>query len=284
MANRQLWLPHMGLTVPEKTERAVRMIRGMEEKALELDPEDGYFLAFSGGKDSIVIKALAEMASVKFKAHYSVTTIDPPELLQFIREHHPDVAWKRPKRSMMKAVETRGIPTRLLRWCCEEFKEPGGKDRFKILGIRAAESPRRAANWRELDRWRGDIGLVLNPILQWSDDDVWEFIHSHSIPYCSLYDEGFVRLGCIGCPMSGKKGRRQTFDRWPAYERNWQRALQKLWKKKAGKIQRDGREWVGSRTFDSWEEMWDWWLSEEGLSKDDNEAQACLGHSRPEMW
>ncbi len=59
--------------------------------------KEGYYLAFSGGKDSVVLKRLAEMAGVKFDAHYSVTTIDPPELTQFIRKYHPDVKWERYK-------------------------------------------------------------------------------------------------------------------------------------------------------------------------------------------
>ena len=50
-----------------------------EERRCE---DAGYWLAFSGGKDSIVLHRLAEMAGVKFDAHYGLTTIDPPELVQ----------------------------------------------------------------------------------------------------------------------------------------------------------------------------------------------------------
>lgn len=56
------------------------------EQAIErfrlFGPEDGYWLAYSGGKDSTVILALAKMAGVKFEAHYSCTSVDPPELVR----------------------------------------------------------------------------------------------------------------------------------------------------------------------------------------------------------
>lgn len=65
------------------------------ERLKVFEPEEGYYLAFSGGKDSVVVKALANMAGVKYDAHYNVTTVDPPELVQFIKEKHPDVILKK---------------------------------------------------------------------------------------------------------------------------------------------------------------------------------------------
>ena len=67
-------------------------------------PDNGYFLAFSGGKDSVTIKRLAQMAGVKFEAHYSVTSVDPPELVQFIKREHPDVQRDVPKDSNGKPI------------------------------------------------------------------------------------------------------------------------------------------------------------------------------------
>jgi len=55
----------------------------------------------------------------------------------------------------------------------------------------------------------------LNPIIDWQDGDVWEFIHQENIPYCTLYDEGFTRLGCILCPMSSNQ--EQEAARWPQF-------------------------------------------------------------------
>lgn len=100
-----------------------------------------YWGCFSGGKDSIVIKELARLAGVPVEWHYNVTTIDPPELVQFIRQHHPDVIFERPKRGCYAAVASRGMPTRQCRWCCDEFKESRAPRGTRlILGVRNAES------------------------------------------------------------------------------------------------------------------------------------------------
>ena len=61
------------------------------ERLKAFEPPEGYFLAFSGGKDSQCIYHLAKMAGVKFDAHYSVTTVDPKELVRFIKKEYPDV-------------------------------------------------------------------------------------------------------------------------------------------------------------------------------------------------
>lgn len=68
----------------DKVQTAIDRLRAFE-------PKDGYFLAFSGGKDSQCIYHLAKMAGVKFDAHYHVTSVDPPELVQFIKAQYPDV-------------------------------------------------------------------------------------------------------------------------------------------------------------------------------------------------
>ena len=60
--------------------------------------------------------------------------------------------------------------------------------------------------------------VTINPIIDWEDTDVWEFIKGEDIPYCSLYDEGFERLGCIGCPMARRAGREREFARWQKYK------------------------------------------------------------------
>ena len=99
------------------------------QRLKEFEPEEGYYLAFSGGKDSITIKRLADMSGVRHDAHYSVTTIDPPELVYFIRKEYPDVIWERPNEPFIKRVSYNGLPTRQRRWCCHEYKENGGNGR-----------------------------------------------------------------------------------------------------------------------------------------------------------
>lgn len=114
---------------------------------------EGYHLAFSGGKDSVVIKALADMAGVKYHAVYRVTGIDPPEVFRFIREHHPDVELEYPRYDDGRRITMWNLipkklmpPTRLVRYCCESLKESSGDGCMTITGVRWAESTNRARN------------------------------------------------------------------------------------------------------------------------------------------
>lgn len=117
------------------------------------EPEEGYYLAFSGGKDSQCIYHLAKMAGVKFDAHYRVTSVDPPELVRFIKEQYPDVSREIPKDKDGKPITMWSLiasktmpPTRLTRYCCKELKESGGVGRVTITGVRWAESKKRREN------------------------------------------------------------------------------------------------------------------------------------------
>lgn len=120
------------------------------------EPKEGYYLAFSGGKDSVVIKALADMAGVKYDAHYNLTSVDPPELVQFIKTFD-DVIIDRPKDkdgnqiTMWNLIPRKKMPpTRIIRYCCKDLKEWGGKGRMVITGVRWAESAARRNNQGEI--------------------------------------------------------------------------------------------------------------------------------------
>lgn len=195
----------------------------------EFEPPEGYWLAFSGGKDSVVLLRLAEMAGVKFEAHYSVTTIDPPELTRFIKREYPQVVWDMPDKSFFELCLSKGPPTTRGRWCCDALKEIGGMGRRVLLGVRAAESPRRSGYKIVNLCMKGGRKETVSPILHWSDDDVWSFIHSEKIPYCHLYDEGFKRLGCVLCPMQSKKMVQISKERWPRYWSMYRKVCDRVW-------------------------------------------------------
>jgi phosphoadenosine phosphosulfate reductase len=234
----------------DKPQIAIDRIQGMRPR-----DETPYYLAFSGGKDSVVIFDLAKKSGVPFEPHFHFTTVDPPELARFIKDNYPEVIWDRPKKSMFKLIEERGFPpSRQIRYCCSELKEYGGKGRTIISGIRWAESISRSKR-RLYERCEKHAATwYLNPILDWSNEDVWEYIRTNNLPYCSLYDEGFSRIGCIMCPKTSSEQMHIEAKRWPkfynAYLRALGRAIETLHKK--------GRKSYTSG--DSAEEYMEWWM------------------------
>jgi phosphoadenosine phosphosulfate reductase len=207
----------------EKVAIAIKRLQAFE-------PPEGYYLAFSGGKDSIVIKQLAIEAGVKFDAHYTMT-IDPPEVVRFIRQEHPDVAFLAPDKSMWALIkEHKMLPTRVARFCCDHLKERGGEGRFVMTGCRKAESAkRRQRTMVEVCHKAGVQGKrFIHPAIDWEDDDVWEFIRDRSLPYCVLYDQGDKRVGCVMCPMSNDE-RLRDMERWPKIAGQYKRMAEWLW-------------------------------------------------------
>lgn len=244
--------------VRDKVQMALDMLR-------EFEPEEGYYLAYSGGKDSTVLLDLARRSGVKFDAHYNLTTVDPPELVYFIRTQ-PDVIIESPEKTMWDLiVEKHMPPMRVARYCCEILKERGGADRRVLTGVRAAESSRRAKRQQVERCMRDGSKTYVHPIFHWSDADVWEYIHSRKLPYCSLYDEGFKRLGCICCPMSSNQVKEG--ERWPRFKAQYIRTFQKMLDKKIA----DGLDTGGWCTG---QDVWDWWVSPK--PKEVDEAQLTI--------
>lgn len=266
---KELVITRDGIKTHDKVQVAIDRLRSFE-------PSDGYWLAFSGGKDSIVIKELANMANVKYDAHYNLTTVDPPELVQYIRREHPDVIFDLPKESMWQLIVRKGVPPmRHMRYCCEALKEGGGDGRVVVTGVRWAESVNRKKNRglvnigtkknqiilnndndesrRMVESCYTKQKTLVNPIIDWTDADVWTFIEARNLPYCELYDQGFSRLGCIGCPLQGSQGMIRDFERWPKYKDAYIRAFDRAIKRRIA----DG---LGSM-FTNGQEQFDWWVT-----------------------
>ena len=198
------------------------------ERFKSFEPEDGYYLAFSGGKDSICIYQLALMSGVKFDAHFNFTTVDPPELINFIHNNYPDVSIDRPNMTMWRLIEKKHMPpTRIARYCCSYLKERGGEGRFVVTGVRASESIKRRKR-QMVDMCYTKHKRILNPIIDWSDNDVWEFIKTNGFKYPSLYDEGQKRIGCIMCPLQGVKGMLADAEKYPKFYNAYLLAFKKM--------------------------------------------------------
>jgi phosphoadenosine phosphosulfate reductase len=224
------------ITGQSKQEEAIDFLRQHE-------PPEGYFLGFSGGKDSTVLKHLAELSGAKFKAYYSATGIDPPEVVHFIKRHHPDVTFCRPRKSFYAFMQTHGMPLRMCRWCCKDLKStPSNKIELKhrLMGIRAEESGRRAKRKRVesyTKTSKKNMQTIYKPIFGWTEYDVWDHIERHNLPYCKLYDEGFERIGCVVCPFICRKNQAmldRNKKRWPGIFKAFERAAEQLY---------EDREW-----------------------------------------
>lgn len=266
------------MKMQSKIDYSIALLRKCEQMALDYDPEDGFYLAFSGGKDSQVLYHLAKMAGVKFKAHMNLTSIDPPEVIRFVKRNYPDVELIKPKMSIYDmALKKHLLPTRTIRWCCAEYKEMSGAGKVTLIGIRKAESVRRSkreeieisgrkfsGNFDQFSEHKekmvtcvgGKDKILVSPIIHWTDRDVWQFLNGNSIEHCSLYDEGYKRIGCILCPMSNYKQKLKDYQRFPHVKRKWIQTIQKLID--AGYL---------NHNFTDAELGFNWWISDKSFNQ-----------------
>ena len=211
----------------------------------EHEPQNGYHLAFSGGKDSICIYELTKQAKVKFTPYFYMTTLDPPDILKFIKKFYPEVRWLKPKLSMFQLIEKKGLPIRIGRWCCEYLKEGYGEGEVVMTGVRKSESSRRK-NYEILNKQKKKT--LFSPILNWSDTDVWRFIRGNNLPFPEIYLGCNNRIGCIGCPMNPTRAR-VDLEIYPRFKRAYLKAIRK--RMATGKMD----------MFESAEEALEWWTS-----------------------
>jgi phosphoadenosine phosphosulfate reductase len=244
------------------------------DRLKQFEPKDRpYILAFSGGKDSIACYYLMKMAGVKFKAIYSSPSVDPPELRYFIRENFPDVIiqpYQKDKEGNLITMWTLipkklFPPNRMVRYCCDVLKErTGGEGDSVVLGVRWSESNGRS-KLPMVGFWKGKI--VVRPIIDWKDEDVWEFIKTNNLPYCKLYDEGQKRIGCIGCPLN-PKSQKEELEKFPKFRELYIRAFERMLEER----KRRGKE----TQWKTGEEVMEWWLMENVKLNKQEEGQCSF--------
>lgn len=181
-------------------------------------------------------------------------------------------------------------PTRIARYCCAVLKETRGGQRFVATGVRKAESRQRAVRdayeivgaskkdavrisdemmlnndnnekRRMIERCEMKGKMVVNPIIDWTDKELWEFIETEKIEVCELYKNGFFRCGCIGCPMASK-GRWRGFRLYPTYKRAYIRAFDKMLTEIRKAHPYDFKvftKWVSA------EEVFNWWMEDDNI-------------------
>lgn len=253
-------------------------------------------IAYSGGKDSDVLLRLAEKSGIPFEVLHNHTTADAPETVYHIRntfhrleekgircdvdKHiHPDGT----RTTMWNLIPRKLIPpTRLMRYCCSELKEGGGKGRFIATGVRWAESAARKNNRGSLEvivpgnrqkslilandndesrmlfencQLKGE--RVVNPIIDWQEQDVLDYCEAEKIPMNPLYACGWKRVGCIGCPMAGKH-RYAEFARYPKYQQAYIAAFERM----LAERQRRGKTEGGMRWGKTGVDVFHWWMED----------------------
>ena len=165
-----------------------------------------------------------------------------------------------PEKPFLQRLVEKGFPpTRRGRWCCAEYKENGGQNRMVVTGIRRAESVRRS-NRKYIDNCLNH--KFLHPILEWTENDIWEYIYKHNLPYCRLYDEGWKRIGCLFCPMRPYSKKKQEAEKYPKFYQAFIRAFKKMYDKRAN----------GKNPIQNWkngEEMFMWWIRGKGTGHPD---------------
>lgn len=188
-----------------------------------------------------------------------------------------------------------------MRYCCAKIKETRGEGRIVVTGVRWAESlnrrkkrglvnidgekARKIADELGAEHRDDRYGIILNtdndenrrmvemcyrthktlvnPIIDWTDEDVWEFIRHYNVPYCELYDCGFKRLGCVACPLGGSASMQRALEFFPQFKSFYIRTFDEMLdaRRKAGKP--INRHWTDG------ESVLRWWIGKGGESKDE---------------
>lgn len=223
----------MSSDLEKKIIQAIRFLQSIpNDKPIEI--------AYSGGKDSDVILELSRMAKINFKAIYKNTTIDPPGTISHVLSQGVEII--KPKKTFFELVSKKGLPSRKARYCCENLKEYKVLDRA-ILGIRRCESNSRAERYTEPEICReyskkdpSKNARHYYPLLEWSNQDIYEFIANRKIKCHPLYyDENGEfkverRLGCLCCPLASRKHRIEEFLKYPNMVKCYIRAENIYWK------------------------------------------------------
>ena len=245
---------------------------------------------YSGGKDSDVMLELLIRSGIPFEVQNSHTTADAPETVYHIRKVFKRLElkgikytidypkYKGERTSMWSLIPQKLMPpTRLVRYCCQVLKEGAGDGRMVATGVRWDESSQRASRGgmeiigrtkkeaiiltndntdkrRFFEKCEARAKSVCNPIIEWKNADIWDFIHSEKIEMNPLYKCGFDRVGCIGCPMANKK-RYFEFSVYPKYKQMYIKAFEKM-------IQERLRRGLETQ-WETGEEVFAWWMNED---------------------
>lgn len=215
----------------KKIDFAIRLLKAYD------DPQDPVEIAYSGGKDSDVILQLAKEAGINYRAIYRNTTIDPPGTINHAKQMGCEIIQPR-KYTFRQLIMKKGLPSRFRRFCCEELKEYKVSDKC-VMGVRKAESTARMKRYQEPTQCRfygskKEHVEAVYPILEWTNEDVVEFLTDRGIKVHPLYyrDDGTIdpkrRLGCMCCPLASRGQRIEEFKKYPGMVKLYIKAYQEF--------------------------------------------------------
>lgn len=207
-------LENENMQVEDKLHSAILLVRSLTRM-------HNFALAFSGGKDSVVLDYIVKEANAMVERFHNVTTIDPEGTISFCK--HYGCSLQRNELSFLDLVEKKGFPTLFRRFCCKELKEKYYAD-YVFFGIRKAESTKRNICYTDIDDIYYYSKKVFTnrffPMLYFTDKDISYIVDKHALEcHPKYYDnEGKFcverRLGCIGCPLQGDRGK-SDFKKYP---------------------------------------------------------------------
>lgn len=114
-------------------------------------------------------------------------------------------------------------------------------------------------NRRFVEQCYRTTSTLINPIVDWADDEVWEFLSYYGCKSNPLYACRESRIGCIGCPLAGFKQMKRDFARYPVYERAYIRAFDRMI---------EARKQKGLPVRPTWENgksVMKWWVGDDPM-------------------
>lgn len=298
----------------DKEQTAIARLREASSMSLQAYKQP-LVVTTSGGKDSSVCVALAERAGIPFEVMHNHTTADAPETVYFVRDelHRLELKgikcavnypiYKDQRTSMWQLIPQKLMPpTRIVRYCCAILKERGGSGRFIVTGVRWEESTKRKNGrgiYEKISKHKSKRIILnndnddrrqlfescslqakraCNPIIDWTDKDIWSHINSEHLPLNPLYRCGFSRVGCIGCPLAGTKGRQKEFARYPKFQQNYILAFDRMLKERERRGKMQGTWSMGT----TGEDVFHWWM-EDGVLPGQRDMEDLLGDMEDEL-
>lgn len=201
--------------------------------------------------------------------------------------------------SMWKLIiDKQAVPTRFQRFCCETLKESSTPDRMCATGVRSdeskgrqgrdvfslkakggkfnfysfdhAEEVHRESQEIQDDNWDCTLirsmkehgNVIVNPIYYFNEADIWEYIKQNDVNVCVLYSRGWKRVGCIACPLAGRKQMIKELNDYPTYKLAYINAFDKMLQRRRENGKDDVSEKSEWHQWRTGQDVFNWWIRE----------------------